>query len=104
MSRSTRRHRQGDRGQVADVEDLPQMTAERAVLIGMQPNQQVDDLVGDVLSAAARARKADGGDRFDIARFEALATQLEQMAVSASGSVGHELPPGLEVSNALLVG
>jgi hypothetical protein len=38
--------------------------------------------VADINSAAARSRKAAPGDRLDIARFEALATRLEQLAAN----------------------
>ncbi len=56
------------------------MTVERAVIVGVPPSAEVDELIADIRSAAARGRKADPGERGDIVRFEALATQLEQLA------------------------
>ncbi|MDA8046703.1 MAG: hypothetical protein M0Z30_15920 [Actinomycetota bacterium] len=57
------------------------MSAERAWVVGLPSEPGLLSLVGDVRSAHARATKAEPGDRLDIARFEALATRLEQQAV-----------------------
>jgi hypothetical protein len=58
------------------------MSSERAWVIGLPANASFLSLVDDVRSAASRASKADPGDRLDIARFEALATRLEQAALN----------------------
>lgn len=58
------------------------MTKERAHLFGVAPTAPVERLLADIHSAAERARKALPGDREDISRLDALATQLEHHAVS----------------------
>lgn len=58
------------------------MSTERAFVVGLTENAESRALIADINSAAARGRKADPGDRFDIARFEALATRLEQLAAN----------------------
>ncbi|WP_216916710.1 hypothetical protein [Nocardia noduli] len=58
------------------------MSTERAWVIGLPSDQWTRSLVDDIRSASGRARKAEPGDRLDIARFEALATRLEQAALS----------------------
>ena len=58
------------------------MSAERAFVVGLPDNAPNRALVADINSAAARSRKADPGDGLDIARFEALATRLEQLAAN----------------------
>ncbi|MFF2300275.1 hypothetical protein [Arthrobacter sp. NPDC058127] len=62
------------------------MSTEIAWVIGLPLHASYLDLVNDVRSAASRASKADPGDRHDIARFEALATRLEQAALSHPGA------------------
>lgn len=56
------------------------MSAESAVLLGLAADAEVSQLVADIVGARRRAAKAEPGDRQDIARFEALATQLETIA------------------------
>jgi hypothetical protein len=58
------------------------MTSEKAWVVGLTADGDHIALVQDVASAAARSAKAEPGDRLDIARLEALATQLEQAAVN----------------------
>ena len=58
------------------------MSTEQALIIGIPDTQANQALLADVNSAAARSRKAEPGDRLDIARFEALATRVEQVAVN----------------------
>ncbi len=53
------------------------MAIERVTVAGLAPSPELDRLLADIESAATRARKASPGDRLDIARFEALSTQLE---------------------------
>ena len=57
------------------------MTAEHAALVGVPPTTELDGLLTEIQSAIARSRKAEPGDRTDITRFEALASQLEQLAI-----------------------
>lgn len=56
------------------------MSSESAVLLGLVADAEVSQLVADIAGARRRAAKAEPGDRQDIARFEALATQLEAIA------------------------
>lgn len=58
------------------------MTTERAWVVGLPAEDGYLSLLADVAAAAARSRKAEPGDRLDIARFEALATRLEQAAIN----------------------
>ncbi|WP_206487890.1 hypothetical protein [Rhodococcus sp. KRD162] len=58
------------------------MSTERAWVIGLPNDPWTNSLVNDIRSASDRARKAEPGDRVDIARFEALATRLELAAMS----------------------
>jgi hypothetical protein len=58
------------------------MSAEQAQIVGLPDTAENRVLIADINSAAARSRKAEPGDRLDIARFEALATRLEQLAVN----------------------
>ncbi|MCY1674997.1 hypothetical protein OVA06_09790 [Pseudarthrobacter sp. SL88] len=62
------------------------MSTEIAWIIGLPTDTPYLDLVNDIRSAASRASKADPGDRLDIARFEALATRLEQAALNHPGA------------------
>ena len=81
------------------------MTVEHAALVGIPPSAAVDELISDIRSALARSRKADPGDRGDIVRFEALATQLEQMAVRlADKDSVVEIPIGMADQEFLLFG
>lgn len=72
------------------------MSTEIAWVIGLPTDAAYLDLVNDIRSAASRASKADPGDRLDIARFEALATRLEQAALNHPGAprVAVPLPDG----------
>lgn len=58
------------------------MSAEQALIVGLPDTAANRSLIADINSAATRSRKAEPGDRLDIARFEALATRLEQLAVN----------------------
>jgi hypothetical protein len=58
------------------------MSAEQALIVGVPDTAANRALIAEISSAAARSRKAESGDRLDIARFEALATRLEQLAVN----------------------
>jgi hypothetical protein len=58
------------------------MSAEQALIVGLPDTAANRALIADISSAAARSRKAEPGDRLDVARFEALATRLEQLAVN----------------------
>ena len=58
------------------------MSAEQALIVGLPPTAAHRALIAEITSAAARSRKAEPGDRLDIARFEALATRLEQLAIN----------------------
>lgn len=58
------------------------MSAEQASVVGILDTAANRALIADINSGAARSRKAEPGDRLDIARFEALATRLEQLAVN----------------------
>ncbi len=60
------------------------MSREQAWVVGLPADIGLLSLVADVRSAAERAAKADPGDRLDIARFEALASRLEQAALNLS--------------------
>ncbi len=62
------------------------MSTERAWVIGLPADRSTMGLVDDVRSAAGRASKAEPGDRLDVARFEALASRLEQAALSRDGA------------------
>lgn len=58
------------------------MSRERAWIIGLPPDGPYNAVMADIQSAIGRSRKAEPGDRLDIARFEALATRLEQAALN----------------------
>lgn len=58
------------------------MSAEQALIVGLPDTAAHRALIAEITSAAARSRKAEPGDRLDIARFEALATRLEQLAIN----------------------
>ena len=77
------------------------MTAERAYVVGVDATDEVLDLIGDLQSAAARARKAEPGDRSDVIRFENLFTRLEQIAARSPDRL--ELPVA-SVERASVVG
>lgn len=59
------------------------MTVEQSVLVAVPRTHQIEVLLADILSSAARARKADPGDRVDVIRHETLAVQLELLAEQA---------------------
>lgn len=58
------------------------MTTESSILVSFSERPEHRALVLDIESAAARAKKADPGDRLEIARFEALCARLELLAVT----------------------
>jgi hypothetical protein len=58
------------------------MTTEKAWVVGLPAYRQHLSLARDVASAIGRSAKAEPGDRLDIARVEALFSQLEQAAVN----------------------
>jgi hypothetical protein len=58
------------------------MTTEKAWVVGLPASGGYLSLSRDVMSAIGRSSKAEPGDRLDIARMEALATQLEQAAIN----------------------
>lgn len=72
------------------------MSTETAWVIGLPADLSTTGLVEDIHSAAGRAAKAEPGDRLDIARFEALATRLEQAALRRSDAnrIAVALPEG----------
>jgi hypothetical protein len=55
-------------------------TTSRVTLIALPRSEQVDALVGDIANSAARAAKADPGDRSDVVRYERLCSSLEALA------------------------
>lgn len=57
------------------------MSTERGFVVGIDDTRENQVLVAEIISAAARARKADPGDRVDIVRFESLSSRLEQAAL-----------------------
>lgn len=59
------------------------MTVEQSVLVAVPRSDEVEGLVRDIVSAAARANKADPGDRTDVVRYETLCVQLELLAEQA---------------------
>ena len=69
------------------------MTSETLMLVPLRLTEEHGRLLGDIRSAAARALKADAGDRSDVARFEALCVQLEKAAERHATETGefHEL-------------
>jgi hypothetical protein len=58
------------------------MSRERAWIIGLPAEGPHRAVMADITSAIGRSRKAEPGDRLDIARFETLATRLEQAALN----------------------
>lgn len=56
------------------------MSAERSILVAVPRTREGTDLVGDIVSAAERADKAEPGDRGDVVRYESLSVQLESLA------------------------
>ena len=69
------------------------MTIESLMLVPLRLTEEHGRLLGDIRSAAARALKADAGDRSDVVRFEALCVQLEKAAERHATETGefHEL-------------
>jgi hypothetical protein len=55
------------------------MSTESASVLGLKPSAEATELVKDIGGARRRAAKAEPGDRADVERFEALATQLEML-------------------------
>lgn len=66
------------------------MSTERSVLVAVPRTHEATGLIGDIVSAAERADKADPGDRSDIVRYESLSVQLESLAHRAAAE-GAEL-------------
>lgn len=67
------------------------MSVEQSILVAVPRSAELDQLVGDVLSAAERSRKSDPGDRVDVVRYEALCVQLEGIASEQLASGAHHL-------------
>lgn len=80
------------------------MTTERAFIVGVQPTAEVSALVDDIRSAAARARKADPGDRSDVIRFESLSAQLEHLAATSESAPRAEISIEAAEQSAILGG
>jgi hypothetical protein len=82
------------------------MTTEKAWVIGLPADGTYLSLAQDVTSAIGRSAKAEPGDRLDIVRMEALATQLEQAAVNDTRAerIPVMLPEGGKSSDTLLFG
>jgi hypothetical protein len=80
------------------------MSSERAFVVGLPDDTENGALVADISSAAARSRKADPGDRLDIARFEALATRLEQLAANDAHAPKIEVAVPVLAAESLLFG
>lgn len=82
------------------------MTAERAWVVGLPASTAHLALARDVASAVGRSTKAEPGDRLDITRMEALATQLEQAAVNEARPerIPVRLPESGTSADTLLVG
>jgi hypothetical protein len=53
------------------------MSREELIAVALTPDEDVRLLISDIRSARSRAAKALAGDRGDVARFEALSSQLE---------------------------
>ncbi len=64
------------------------MTSPVLALAAIQRDAVATTLVGDILSAAQRALKADPGDRVDACRYESLCVQLEKLADAQSQKSG----------------
>lgn len=56
------------------------MTSEAVMLVPLRLTGEERRLLRDIRSAAARAHKADAGDRGDLARYESLCVRLEKIA------------------------
>ena len=82
------------------------MTTERAWVIGLPAEAAYLSLARDVASAIRRSSKAEPGDRLDIARMEALATELEQAASNhvQANRIPVTLPQGGMDADTLLFG
>lgn len=59
------------------------MTVEQSVLVAVPRTGEIEVLVGDIVSSATRAKKAEPGDRGDVIRYETLCVQLELLAERA---------------------
>ncbi|MBQ1065216.1 hypothetical protein [Micromonospora sp. D75] len=80
------------------------MATEAAYLAGVVKDDTLARLIEDIESAASRARKAEPGDRTDIARFEALMTRLEQRAAGVDRAGRLPLPDPAAYAEVTLVG
>jgi len=80
------------------------MSTERGFVVGVDDTRDNQVLVAEIISAAARARKADPGDRVDIVRFEALSSRLEQVALCEPRSSFLEVALPLPGSESILAG
>ena len=79
------------------------MTTENVWVVGLPADAAYLSLSRDVTSAIGRSKKAEPGDGLDIARMEALATQLEQAAVDDTRA--ERFPVGLpEAGDTMLFG
>jgi hypothetical protein len=80
------------------------MSTERGFVVGVDDTRENQVLVAEIISAAARARKADPGDRVDIVRFEALSSRLEQAALREPRSSFVEVSLPTPGSDSILAG
>ncbi len=80
------------------------MSTERGFVVGVDDTRENQVLVAEIISAAARARKADPGDRIDIVRFEALSSRLEQTALREPRSSFLEIALPAPGSETILAG
>ncbi|MBF6621605.1 MAG: hypothetical protein ITG02_15415 [Patulibacter sp.] len=84
------------------------MSIERAFLVRMTPGEDgVAELIADIGGAQRRIRKAVAGDRVDIIRYEALSSQLEEIArhnLASAGSEAIEIPMVDRTSHAVVDG
>jgi hypothetical protein len=80
------------------------MSRERAWIIGLPADGPHQAVMADIQSAIGRSRKAEPGDRLDIARFEALATRLEQAALNDRQAPRVEVAVPGPLAEALLFG
>lgn len=68
------------------------MSAEQSTLVAVRVDSRVAQLAADLVSAAGRALKSDPGDRADVMRYEAMAVQLEELALRALGDGAPSIP------------
>jgi hypothetical protein len=80
------------------------MSTERAWVLQLRATDSLLDLTADIRSAAARAAKAECGDRLDLARFEALVSRLEQAALNDESAPRIEVAVPEGYADTLIVG